>query len=77
MASKKSPSGNRNGSTPLPFDVADQRTIMVNHQDLDSVAAARDELRRQVEALGDGSLEIDTPRGALPPEAPRSRIACL
>jgi hypothetical protein len=49
------------GDDPLPFDVADQRTIMVNHQDLDSVAAAKDELRRQVEALGDGSLEIDTP----------------
>lgn len=49
------------GSDPLPFDVADQRTIMLDHQDLDSVAAAKDELRRQVLALDNPSLDIDTP----------------
>lgn len=49
------------GTDPLPFDVADQRTIMLDHQDLDSVAAAKEELRRQVLALDDTSLDIDTP----------------
>ncbi len=49
------------GNDPLPFDVADQRTIMLDHQDLDSVAAAKEELRRQIEALHSGSAEIDTP----------------
>lgn len=48
------------GDDPLPFDVSDQRTISVDHRDLDSVAAAREELRRQVEALA-ANPEVDTP----------------
>ncbi|WP_298993222.1 hypothetical protein [uncultured Pseudokineococcus sp.] len=48
------------GEDPLPFDVADQRTIMVDHRDLDSVSAAKDELARQVEAIKSG-IEIDNP----------------
>lgn len=49
------------GDDPLPFDVADQRTIMVDYRDLDSVAAAREELGRQLAALASGASDIDTP----------------
>lgn len=49
------------GEDPLPFDVADQRTIMVDHKDLDSAAAARDELARQIQALLSDPSQIDTP----------------
>jgi hypothetical protein len=48
------------GQDSLPFDVADQRTIMVDHRDLDSVAKAKDDLTRQVEAIQAGT-DIDTP----------------
>ncbi|MDQ3305226.1 MAG: hypothetical protein M3535_04470, partial [Actinomycetota bacterium] len=49
------------GTDPLPFDIADQRTIMVDHQDLDSVASATDELRRQIQALHDSGGRVETP----------------
>jgi hypothetical protein len=49
------------GEDALPFDVADQRTIMLTHTDLDSVAAAKDELRRQIEALSNEGADVDTP----------------
>lgn len=51
------------GDDSLPFDVADQRTIMLDHRDLDSVAQAKEELRRQVQVFqgGEGEVEVDTP----------------
>ena len=36
----------------IPFDVAGTRTIYVDHKDLDSVAAAKNEIIKQVKALG-------------------------
>jgi hypothetical protein len=49
------------GSEPLPFDLADQRTIMIDYQDLDSVATAKDELARQVQALSAPDARVETP----------------
>jgi hypothetical protein len=49
------------GNEPLPFDIADQRTIIFDHHDLDSVAAAKDELGRQVAALSGEGVEVETP----------------
>lgn len=50
------------GNDPLPFDIADQRTIMVDHQDLDSVAAAKEELRRQIVGLHElNGRPVETP----------------
>jgi hypothetical protein len=44
----------------IPFDVAVIRTIQVDHQDLDSVEQAKQELIRQAQSLAH-SPEIDTP----------------
>lgn len=49
------------GADPLPFDVADQRTIMIDHQDLDSVSSAKEELRKQVLALSGPDAKVETP----------------
>lgn len=46
--------------TKLPFDIADLRTIKVNHRDLDSVHDCRMELTLQIKALENGE-EIKTP----------------
>jgi len=46
---------------PLPFDIADQRTIFLNHRDLDSVADAREELDRQIRAVVEGQASVDSP----------------
>lgn len=45
----------------LPFDVAGLRTIFVNHQDLDSVAACRRDLRKHIEEIRNGGDEADSP----------------
>jgi hypothetical protein len=45
----------------MPFDVAASRTIMVNHQDLDSVAKAKDEMIRQIRHCEKAPGEVDTP----------------
>ena len=45
----------------LPFDVAGQRTIRVNHCDLDSAQHARDELTRQIKAVEDDPSLVDSP----------------
>lgn len=45
----------------LPFDVANTRTISVDHQDLDSVADAKTEIVKQVTALENDSSDIETP----------------
>lgn len=49
----------------IPFDVAGMRTIQVNHQDLDSVEAARQAIIRQVCSLETGGVELETPISAV------------
>jgi len=45
----------------IPFDVADSRTIHVDHHDLDSVAKAKEEIIRQIKALEKNPTDIVTP----------------
>lgn len=45
----------------IPFDVAGTRTIYVDHKDLDSVEAAKNEIIEQVKALEKDSSDIETP----------------
>ena len=45
----------------IPFDVAGTRTIHVDHKDLDSVEAAKNEIVEQVKALEKDSSDIETP----------------
>lgn len=49
----------------IPFDVAGTRTIYVDHKDLDSVAAAKNEIIKQVKALEKDSSDIETPISVL------------
>lgn len=63
----------------IPFDVAGMRTIQLDETDLDSVAAAKDEITRQIESLERDPGTLETPisfsvdiqslRGAGNPEA--------
>jgi flagellar biosynthesis chaperone FliJ len=46
---------------PIPFDVAQSRTIQVNHHDLDSAAHCRDELVKQIQAVEKNPADVDTP----------------
>lgn len=45
----------------IPFDVAGTRTIYVDHKDLDSVEAAKNEIIEQIKALERDSSDIETP----------------
>lgn len=45
----------------IPFDVAGTRTIYVDHKDLDSVEAAKNEIIDQIKALEKNSSDIETP----------------
>ena len=45
----------------LPFDVGGLRTIFLDHHDMGSVEACKEELRKQVEGLQSGRYEIDSP----------------
>lgn len=45
----------------LPFDVAAQRTIQIDHTDLDSVEAAKEELRKQIESVEKDPTQVDSP----------------
>ena len=45
----------------IPFDVAGTRTIYVDHKDLDSVEAARNEIIEQIKALENDPSDIETP----------------
>ncbi|MHB1158572.1 MAG: hypothetical protein ACYC26_17240 [Phycisphaerales bacterium] len=45
----------------IPFDVAGTRTIYVDHKDLDSVEAAKNEIIEQVKALEKDASDIETP----------------
>jgi hypothetical protein len=50
-----------NKGETLPFDIAGTRTISVDHRDLDSVEAAKNEIINQIKSLETSSSEIDTP----------------
>jgi hypothetical protein len=45
----------------IPFDVAGTRTIYVDHKDLDSVEAAKNDIIEQIKALEKDSSDIETP----------------
>lgn len=45
----------------LPFDVAQNRAIFFNHQDLDSAAYCREQIGQQVDALEVDPSKFDTP----------------
>ena len=45
----------------LPFDVAAQRTIQIDHRDLDSVEAAKVELSRQITSVEKDPTQVDSP----------------
>ncbi|MCK4829478.1 hypothetical protein KA005_77855 [bacterium] len=45
----------------IPFDVAGTRTINVDHHDLDSVGAAKNEIVNQIKSLEQDSNNIETP----------------
>lgn len=44
----------------IPFDLSDYRTIRVNHQDLDSVESAKNEISRQIGEIK-GGAPVQTP----------------
>lgn len=46
---------------PIPFDVAQSRTILVDHRDLDSAAHCRDELAKQIRKVELDPIDVDTP----------------
>lgn len=45
----------------IPFDVAGTRTIQVDHHDLDSVEAAKEEIRSQIRSVEEDEASIETP----------------
>lgn len=45
----------------LPFDVAAQRTIQIDHKDLDSVEAAKLELSKQITSVEKDPTQVDSP----------------
>jgi hypothetical protein len=49
------------GGEPLPFDVAESRTIQFDHHDLDNVAKCRDDLVAQIRKVEQNPNDVDTP----------------
>lgn len=45
----------------IPFDIGSMRTIVVNHQDLDSVKEAKAEMKRQIQFLEESSSSLESP----------------
>ena len=45
----------------LPFDIAAQRTIQLDHKDLDSVEAAKNELSKQIASVEKDPSQVDSP----------------
>jgi len=45
----------------IPFDVSTYRTIQINHKDLDSVAKAKEDLRKQIKAVEKDPTLVDSP----------------
>lgn len=48
----------------IPFDVAGVRTITVDHHDLDSVEAAKEEIVRQMQSMQSPGYEVQSPISA-------------
>lgn len=48
----------------IPFDVASTRTIHVDHHDLDSVAAAKREIVKQIQTVEENPTDVDSPISA-------------
>ncbi len=46
---------------PVPFDIASIRTIQVDHQDLDSVSEAKDQIARQIRVTETDDVPLDNP----------------
>jgi hypothetical protein len=45
----------------LPFDIAQQRTISLDHTDLDSVETAKQELSKQIDSVEQDPSQVDSP----------------
>jgi DNA-binding CsgD family transcriptional regulator len=45
----------------LPFDISQQRTISLDHKDMDSVEEAKNNLRKQIEAVQRDPSQVDSP----------------
>lgn len=45
----------------IPFDVANVRTIEVDHHDLDSVEAAKTEMMKQMRSMQEEGVKVDSP----------------
>ena len=45
----------------IPFDVAASRTILVDHQDLDSAAQAKSDIERQIREIENSTDSVETP----------------
>lgn len=50
-----------NNVEDIPFDVGSMRTIVVNHQDLDSVEEAKTEIKRQIQFLEKSPSSLENP----------------
>ena len=50
-----------NNVEDIPFDVGSMRTIVVNHQDLDSVEKAKTEIQKQIQYLEADSSSLESP----------------
>lgn len=45
----------------IPFDVASSRTVHVDHKDLDSVETAKEEIKKQIDAVEKDPSRVDNP----------------
>jgi hypothetical protein len=45
----------------IPFDIAAIRTIEINHTDLDSVAAAKEEIKKQMRFTASNAAKVESP----------------
>jgi len=50
-----------NKGEPIPFDVSDLQTIEVDHTDLDSVEACKEEMKKQIQWLQEHADDITNP----------------
>ena len=50
-----------NKGDDIPFDIKQMRTILVDHQDLDSVKEAKAEIKRQIQSLEKSSSNLESP----------------
>ena len=45
----------------IPFDISVQRTIFINHKDLDSAAEAQEQITRQIRVVEEDPSQVDNP----------------